>query len=107
MIKDLCSEDIIWYDQTVHGAITALADKYDNAIPIFGGALGAHQCIERGDFDGFVGYFPDLIHSAKFFRWHEDIVAVLRRFCHLCYVDPMLIEAYLGCTLHELVQHYQ
>ena len=105
MIKDLCSEDYIWYDPVVHRAITALADEHSNAIPIFGGALGAHQCIERGDIAGFVGYFPDLINSAKFFHWHEDTATVLRRFCHLCFVDPALIEVYLGCTFDEIAQH--
>ena len=104
MKKSMYSNDN-WYDPTVHSAITALADKYSNAIPVFGGALGAHQCIERGDFAGFVAYFPNLISSAKFFKWHEDTVAVLRRFCRLCFVDPALIEAYLGCTLDNLVEH--
>lgn len=102
MIKDLCSNDIVWYDKAVLGAITALADKYDNAIPVFGGALGAHKCIERGDFAGFAGYFQDLIHSARFFKWHEDGATVLRRFCHLCFVDPALIELYLGQTFDEI-----
>lgn len=106
MIKDLCSNDIIWYDETVYDAITALADKHTNAIPVFGGALGAHECIERGDFAGFVGYFPDLIHSAQFFKWHENIATTLRRFCHLCFVDPALIEVYLGCTFDEIAQDY-
>ena len=107
MIKDQYSDDIIWYDQAVHSAIVALDDKYGNAIPIFGGALGAYNCIERGDIAGFVGYFPDLIDSAKFFKWHENTATVLRRFCHLCFVDPVIIEVYLGRTFHQIEQDYQ
>lgn len=102
MCKNQYSEDLVWYDPVVYDAIVALDKKYGNAIPVFGGALGAHKCIERGDIAGFVRYFPDLIHSAKFFKWHENTATVLRRFCHLCLVDPALIEVYLGCTFNEI-----
>lgn len=49
MSKTIYSEEVIWYNEGVHRAITALADKYDNAIPVFGGALGAYNCINSNE----------------------------------------------------------
>lgn len=104
MSKSMYSNDIIWYDEGVHNAIVALNEKHPNAIAIFGGALGAYNAIhcDEPDFRAFTGYLTSLIHSAKFFEWHEGIVGALRRFCSLCLVDPMLIELYIGMTLEEL-----
>ena len=98
--------DIIWYDEGVHAAITALADKYDNAIPIFGGALGAYNYINNDslDYDSFVRCLSHVIHNAKFYNWHEGVVGALRRFCHLCYIDPALIELYIGMTFEKLCE---
>ena len=95
-----------WYDEGVYNAIMALNDKYSNAIPVFGGALGAYNSIncDKPDFSKFVSYFPDLIHSAKFYNWHEGALGAVRRFCHLCFVDPYLVEVYLGISLAELVE---
>ena len=94
-----------WYDQGVHNAIMSLNSKYPNAIPVFGGALGAYNCIncDKPDFSKFVSYLPDLIHSAKFHHWHEGAVGAIHRFCHLCMVDPALVEVYLGVSFAELV----
>ena len=98
------SEDFQWYDPVVYNAITALDNKYPNAIPVFGGALGAYNCInsDTPDLKQFVSYLPSVIHSAKFHKWHEGTVGALRRFCHLCFVDPSLIEAYIGYSFDEL-----
>ena len=79
-----------------------LNEKYDHAIAIFGGAYGAHQAIISGKFDEFVPFLATVIKLAKFYRWHESIPQTLRRFCHLCLVDPALVEAYLGISFAEL-----
>lgn len=98
------STDFKWYDSGVHNAIMALDAKYSNAIPIFGGALGAYNHIngDNPDFSSFVRCLPSVAHNAIFFHWHEGVVGALRRFCHLCYVDPDLVELYLGMSLAEL-----
>lgn len=104
MNKQLYSEDIIWYNEGVHRAIVALSDKYPNAIPIFGGALGAYEHIncDSPKLDKFVAYIPEVIASAKFYNWHEGVIGAIRRFCRLCLVDPALIEVYIGMTFEEL-----
>lgn len=103
MNKQLYSEDHTWYNEGVYNAITTLADKYDNAIPIFGGALGAYNYIncDTPDFERFVKCLSAVVHNAIFFKWHEGVVGALRRFCRLCLVDPALIECYMGLYLDE------
>ena len=104
MDKIYIDDTHLWYNQGVHRAICSLAKKHNNAIPVFGGALGAYNHIncESPDLDEFVKYLPEVIESAKFYKWHEGTVGALRRFCRLCLVDPALIEAHLGTTFEEL-----
>lgn len=104
--KSIYSNDTQWYDPIIYNAITALDAKYPNAIPIFGGALGAYNCInsEHPDFKQFTSYLPSVISSAKFFKWHEGVVGALHTFCHLCLVDPHLVELYIGMTFNELCE---
>lgn len=101
MNNSMYSEDIKWYDQSVYNAIMALDSKYPNTIPVFGGALGAYNALEVGDYDRFEALMLDAVNDAKFYKWHESAIQVARRFCRLCYVDPMLIEVYIGLRLEE------
>lgn len=100
------SNDFIWYDKSVYNAITALDAKYPNAIPVFGGALGAYEYINSStpDFDKFISCMVRVIDDAKFYNWHEGVVGALRRFCRLCYVDPALVELYIGMSFNELIK---
>jgi hypothetical protein len=104
MNKQLYAENFAWYNEGVYKAITALDNKYSNAIPIFGGALGAYEYINCNtpDFAKFVKCLSTVIDNAKFYKWHEGAVGAIRRFCRLCLVDPALIEAYIGITFEEL-----
>lgn len=104
MSKQQLSEEIVWYNEGVYKAITALADKHSNAIPVFGGALRAYEYIncDTPNLGKFVSCIPSVVSDAKFYSWHEGAVGALRRFCRLCLVDPALIEAYLGITFEEL-----
>ena len=104
MNKSMCSTDILWYDESVYNAIVALDCKYHNAIPVFGGALSAFNALEDGDYDKFKSLMLGAINDAKVFKWHESALEVARRFCRLCYVDPMLIEAYIGLRLEEWIK---
>lgn len=109
MNKQIYSENVQWYNQGVHRAICSLDNKYPNAIPVFGGALGAYEYIncDHPDFGKFVGCLPTVVSNAKFYKWHEGVIGALRRFCRLCLVDPALIEAYLGITFEELCKGVQ
>lgn len=106
MNKQLYSEEFVWYDKGAYKAITALSNKYPNAIPVFGGALGAYNYIhsDTPSIDRFIACIPTVVSNAKFYNWHEGVVGALRRFCRLCLVDPALIEAHLGMTFEELCE---
>lgn len=79
--------------------IEALDEKYPKAIPIFGGALWVDS-IEK-----LITGLPHVIHSAKFWNWHEGIAGACRTFCHLCLIDPMLVEAYIGMRFEQLIKN--
>ena len=96
------SSDFIWYDESIYDAIMNLGEEYPNAIPVFGGALGAFNAIESGDFDRFEVALADAVDNAKFYNWHESSAEVARRFCELCYIDPMLIEVGYGARFEEI-----
>lgn len=106
MNKQQYSDDFIWCDQNIYNAITALDNKYPNAIPVFGGALSAYNYInsDNPNFDKFISCIPTVIQNAQFYNWHEGVVGAIRRFCRLCLVDPALVEVYIGMPLEALVQ---
>lgn len=102
MNKSMYSTDIVWYDEAVYNAIVELSDKHDNVIPVFGGALSASKYADS--MSKFVEFLPDVVNSAKFYKWHGGVAHALRTFCHLCFVDPALVECYLGMTFAEFAQ---
>ena len=79
-------------------AIISLDEKYPNAIPIFGGAYFARNIAD------IVSMLPSVIHSAKFFKWHDTLANACRTFCSLCFIDPVLIECYIGMKFEKLTE---
>lgn len=81
--------------------IECLDSKYPNAIPIFGGALWVYH---DNNFDSqrFISGLSHIAENAEFFKWHEGVAGALRRYCHICMVDPMIVEVELGATFEEL-----
>ena len=86
--------------------IEGLGEKYNNAIPVFAPALWAYEAVsnESPNFEKFVSYLPAVVGNADFFKWHEGIPGALRRFCHICLVDPTLVEVYLGMPFEEAIK---
>lgn len=83
---------------TMH-CIEALAEKHDNAIPVFGVALW----VNPADIDDVVAHLPTVIREAKFRNWHAGIADACRTFCHCLFVDPALVECYIGMKFENLV----
>jgi hypothetical protein len=79
-------------------AVEALDEKYPNAIPIFGGAIWVKSIAD------IIRMLPDVIHSAKFFKWHAGLADACRTFCSLCFVDHALVECYMGIKFEKLVE---
>lgn len=86
--------------------LESLNEKHDNAIAVFGSALLAYEYThgEKLDLNEFIMFLPQVVNNAKFFRWHEGVEKALNRFCHICLVDPKLIEAYLGMRFKEVAK---
>ena len=105
-MNKIYSEECNWFDKGVHRAICSLAEKYDNAIPIFGGALGAceHINCDNPDFEKFTKCLLNVIDDAKFYKWHDGVVGALKTFCHICLVDYTLVEAHIGMTFEQLCE---
>lgn len=79
---------------------------YPHAIAIFGGACLA--CKETCNLDKFITvYLNQVAINAAFFKFELGVTKALNMFCHLCLVDPMLIEAYLGIKFEEVAKHYE
>ena len=76
--------------------IEELAKEHSNAIPVFVYALGV------ATIDNLIDKLPDVIKSAKFYKWHEGIADTCKRFCHICMVDPALVEVYIGMRFTTL-----
>lgn len=91
----------------VQANIEALQEKYDNAIPVMGGAYWAAQEVhnDNPNFAKFVELMINMVSDHKFFKWHESIPQAMRTFCKLAMVDPCLVEAYIGMKFEEVVQH--
>lgn len=81
--------------------IEVLDSKYPNAIPIFGGALWVYH---DDDFDSqrFIAGLSHIAKNAEFFKWHEGVAGAMYRYCHICMVDPMVVEVALGMKFEEL-----
>ena len=79
-------------------AVEALDEKYGNAIPIFGGAIFVHNI------EDIIHTLPHVIHSAKFFKWHDTPANACRTFCHLCFTDPALVECAIGMKFEKLTE---
>lgn len=103
------SKDIQWYDKGVYNAINTLSTKYSNAIPVFGGALGAYEYInsDHPNFNAFMTCLPSVVKNAIFYKWHEGTVGAVRRFCRLCLVDPALVELYFGMSIVSIVDEWE
>jgi hypothetical protein len=77
--------------------VEKLDEQHSNAIPIFGVAIWIDGVEE------LVACLPNLISDAKFWRWHDTPANACRTLCRLCFIDPTLIECYIGMKFEELV----
>ena len=82
----------------IQGYIEDLDRRYGNAIPVFGGAYHIDH-----DFESIIRYFPNVLRYAKMWDWHENPADTLRTFCHCCFVDPALVEIFIGMKFENLV----
>lgn len=89
--------------------IEKLSEQHKHFIPIFGGAYHAVEYAqpETMDLHQFVGYLASVPRSAKFWGWEKGIEDALNTFCHLCMINPALIESYLNTRFSEIARQYE
>ena len=80
--------------------IEELAKKHSNAIPIFGGALW----VDATDMHAIIKHLTNIIRGAQFWKWHAGLADACRTFCHCLFVDPALVEAYIGMKFEQLTK---
>ena len=74
-----------------------LNERHSHAVAIFGCAASVK------DIKDILDFLPQVIRNAKFYRWHESAANACRTFCHLCLIDPSLIEVYIGISFEKLI----
>ena len=68
------------------------------SIEIYGGAY--HLCANGSpSLEDAAFCIASAIRSAKFFEPETETETIIRNFCHLLFIDPMLMEVYLGIRL--------
>ena len=93
------------WDAAADRRLRELSRTNERAIPTIGGAVFAASAIKAGDLGAFCRY---LLHVPSFVKeWEGGIVGAMNDFCHICLVDPMLIEVYLGITFAEIANNYE
>ena len=90
--------EVIIMNEVTIKLLEDLNEKHSYAIAIFGGAASVQTI------DDIVGALPYIIKMVEFYEWHESPADACRRFCHLCFTDPKLVEAYLGMTFEKLIK---
>ena len=86
----------------VWDALLKLQREYPHSFAVFSGAALAEDYARNGDLDKFSKSMLDCMINAVRFHWHESAADAARRFCHLCLVDPALMEVHLGTRLDIL-----
>lgn len=95
----------------VKSMLTELKNKYPNESvgAIFGGATFTAEELQNNklSFHDFVLRVIRVGENAYFWNWCNGTANAMRTFCHLCFVDPALVEAYLGTRFDELAPHVE
>ena len=93
---------LVDYNEQTRAMINNIADQFpdESVHAIFGGAV----FIDHTDIDTIVDTLPRLMQSAKFFKWSKGIADACRTYCHICLIDPALIEAYIGMRFEALAE---
>jgi hypothetical protein len=88
----------------VENNIRALAQTHENAIAVMGGAYFAAQDIHQDtpNFNAFIYKMDEMIRQHLFRDYDEPLEKSMKTFCHLCMVDPALVEAYLGMKFKDI-----
>ena len=80
--------------------------EHSNDSAIFFGAIYDYQYIQNHEYEKFSEKLLYVIRDAIFYRWHDTPANAAKTYCHLCGIDPALIEVFLGKRLDDLANEY-
>ena len=66
-----------------------------NVFQMFGGAVYVSTI------EDLVNCLPHIISYSRHKGY--DVIDNIKTFCHICLIDPMLVEAYLGMRFEEVI----
>lgn len=93
-------------DDIILNNLRAYSKRHDgvNAIPVMlppcEVSVWLHS--DNPDFEAFViKGIGRMLQGAMLHDWEESLAKACRDYCHICMVDPMLVEAYLQMRFEE------
>lgn len=69
------------------------------SIPIYGGLYHLYTHEDEPSLSSIVDCINECVRSAKFYEPETAPEKVVRNVCALCFIDPMLLEVYLGVRI--------
>lgn len=69
------------------------------SIPVYGGVYHLYTHEDEPSLSSIIDCINECVRSAKFYEPETAPEVVVRNVCHLCFIDPMIIEAYVGVRI--------
>lgn len=87
-------------EKRIERMLERLSENNRGVYPIFGGAFLV--CAnEVPDIECLIRCLPSVVTNARFWGWQKGVNHALRTFCHICCVDPRLIEMCIGISFDD------
>ena len=84
------------FNESTYQILRDMSETRPDVIAMFGGAVYVSTI------DDLINCFPHIFHYSQIKGY--DIIENMHTFCHICSIDPSLVEAYLGMSFEELIQ---
>ena len=82
--------------------VESLDNKHPHAVAIFRGSMWVYDEEDNFNFERFIKSLAEVPVDAKIYNWHDTPANAMRTFCHICMVDPVTIEVYMGKKFEEI-----
>ena len=83
------------FNETTYQILHNMDKTRPDVFPMFGGAVYVSTI------EDLINCLPHIINYSK--RKGYDIVDNIHTFCHICLIDPMLVQAYIGIEFAKLI----
>ena len=84
------------FNDATYQILCDMSKTQPDVIPMYGGAVYVSTI------DELISCLPHIISYSRIKDY--DIIDSINTFCHICLMDPMLVQAYIGTAFEELIQ---